>query len=217
MPRYPHLWWLGHHQVRGLAQWYWNNSRYFVGEPCTPGQGQIPQPAPHPCLWSTSSWKKLGEHRDILYLKVCNANIHTYTSHFMENSKKDNEILAAYAHHFKREAKRCDFNSYTATIHIFIKGLWDVHNIVGKVYKKDPQRLANWWRSSTWLSSLQLLLCKAVLSFTCYFVLYIFICMSRGFAHYFFIWYTELTQLCSSSGSLFFALWNIGGITHWKL
>ena len=50
------------------------------------------------------------------------------------------------------------------------------------------------------------MLCNTVLSFNCNCVLYFFICMSRSFAHYFFIWCTELTQLCLSSGSLFFAL-----------
>ena len=52
------------------------------------------------------------------------------------------------------------------------------------------------------------MLCKAVLSFKCNCVLYFFIWMSRGFAHYFFIWCTEHMKLCSSSGSLFFALQN---------
>ena len=42
--------------------------------------------------------------------------------------------------------------------------------------------------------------------------------LSRGFAHYFFIWCTELTQLCSSLGSLVFThLGGIKRITHLKL
>ena len=47
------------------------------------------------------------------------------------------------------------------------------------------------------------MLCKAVLSFKCNCILYFFIWMSRGFEHPIFIWCIELTQLCSSSGSLF--------------
>ena len=34
--------------------------------------------------------------RDILHLKLCNANIHTYTSCFMENQQRGSETLAAY-------------------------------------------------------------------------------------------------------------------------
>ena len=52
---------------------------------------------------------------------------------------KGQETLAAYVHYFKTEAKRYDFNSYTVAIHFFIKGLWDAHNITGKMYSKDPQ------------------------------------------------------------------------------
>ena len=46
-------------------------------------------------------------------------------------------MLAAYIHHFKIEAKICDLNIDMAAIHIFIKGLKDAHNVVGKVYEKD--------------------------------------------------------------------------------
>ena len=59
----------------------------------------------------------------------------------MEILKRDNETLAAYVHHLKTEAKRCDFNSDTTNIHILIKGLQDTHNIVAKIYEKDTQTL----------------------------------------------------------------------------
>ena len=52
------------------------------------------------------------------------------------------------------------------------------------------------------------MLCKAVLA-SVQFALYFFICLGV-FVLYFFIWCTELTQPCSSSGSLFFA--HLGGI-----
>ena len=45
------------------------------------------------------------EISDILRLKLCNANIHTYASCFMEIQQKDNKTLAAYIHHFKTAAK----------------------------------------------------------------------------------------------------------------
>ena len=59
----------------------------------------------------------------------------------MEIQQKE-ETIAAYVHHFKTKAKGCDFIKYTATNHIFIKGLKDAHNITEKVYKKDPQTLS---------------------------------------------------------------------------
>ena len=59
----------------------------------------------------------------------------------MEIQQWDNKNLAAYLHHFKTEAKRCDFNTDTATVHIFVKGLWDAHNIAAKIYEMDPQTL----------------------------------------------------------------------------
>ena len=68
-----------------------------------------------------------------------------YMLHFMEIQQRDSATLAAYVHWFKTEAKRCDFNSNTATIHIFIKGLWDTDNIIAKIYKKDHRP---YWRLS---------------------------------------------------------------------
>ena len=69
-------------------------------------------------------------------------NIPTYTSYFIEIQQKDNETLAAYVHYFKMEAKRCNFNSDTATICIFVKGFWDAHNITAKVYENDAKTLS---------------------------------------------------------------------------
>ena len=54
----------------------------------------------------------------------------------MEIQENYNETLAAYICHSRQKLKGCDFNSNNVTIHIFIKGLWDVHNITGKVYKE---------------------------------------------------------------------------------
>ena len=56
-------------------------------------------------------------------LILCNANIYTYTSCFMEIQQKDNETLAAYIHHFKTTAKLWAFGNDTVAIHIFVKGL----------------------------------------------------------------------------------------------
>ena len=87
------------------------------------------------------AWKSWGNLLDILHLKLCNVNIHIHTSCFMEIQQMDNETLAACVHCFKMEAKRCDFNSDTGAICIFVKGLWDTHNIAAKVYEKDPRTL----------------------------------------------------------------------------
>ena len=75
--------------------------------------------------------------------------MHTYMLCFMKIQQRGNETLAGYVLHFKMEAKRCDFNSDTIAILIFIEGLWDAHSIRAKVYEKDPnsrpyQRSLNW-------------------------------------------------------------------------
>ena len=82
------------------------------------------------------------EIKSILRLKLCNANIHTYTSHLKEIQQKDNETLAASIHCFKMAAKWCAFDSDTTVICIFVKGLWDVHTTAAYSYKKDPQTLS---------------------------------------------------------------------------
>ena len=61
--------------------------------------------------------------KDTLHLKICNSDIHTSISHFMEIQQKEKESLVAYIHHFKREASRCKFDNDVMTIRIFIKGL----------------------------------------------------------------------------------------------
>ena len=71
-------------------------------------------------LTLNKTWEDI---KDSLHLKICNSDIHTSISHFMEIQQKDKESLAAYIHHFKREASRCKFNNDAATIRIFIKGL----------------------------------------------------------------------------------------------
>ena len=51
------------------------------------------------------------------------------------------ESLASYIHHFKREAKWCNFTNSAATIRIFIKGLKDTHTVTTRVYEKAAQQL----------------------------------------------------------------------------
>ena len=60
----------------------------------------------------------------------------------MEIQQKEKAYLAAYIHHFKREAKRCNFTNSAATIRVFIKGLKNAQAIAAQVYEKGPQTLA---------------------------------------------------------------------------
>ena len=39
--------------------------------------------------------------RDCLHLHICNSDIHTSISHFMDIQQKEKDSLAAYVHHFK--------------------------------------------------------------------------------------------------------------------
>ena len=87
--------------------------------------------------------KTWEEIKDSLHLKICNSDIHTSISHFMDIQQKEKESLAAYIHHFKREASRCKFDNDATTIRIFIKGLKNAHTLATKVYEKGPQSLAD--------------------------------------------------------------------------
>ena len=86
------------------------------------------------------SWEEI---KDLPHLKICNSDIHTSVSHFMEIQQKDKESLAIYIHRFKRETKRCNFTNNAATIWIFIKGLKNTHTLAAWVYEKGPQTLAD--------------------------------------------------------------------------
>ena len=61
----------------------------------------------------------------------------------MEIQQKEKESLAAYVHHFKREAKRCNFTNNTTTIRIFVKGLRNAHTLAAQVYEKGLQILTD--------------------------------------------------------------------------
>ena len=87
--------------------------------------------------------KSWDEIKDFLWLKLCNADIHPYTSHFMEIQQQEKESLPAYIHQFKMEAKRCNFTNDAATIRIFIKGLKNAHSLATHIYEKGPQTLTD--------------------------------------------------------------------------
>ena len=54
-----------------------------------------------------SSNKTWDEIKDSLHLKICNSDIHTSISQFMEIQQKEKQSLAAYIQWFKRKANRC--------------------------------------------------------------------------------------------------------------
>ena len=49
-------------------------------------------------LISGKCWEDI---KDLLHLKICNLDIHTSVSCFMEIQQKEKESLAAYIHHLK--------------------------------------------------------------------------------------------------------------------
>ena len=89
------------------------------------------------------SGKSWDDIKDSMGLKICSSDIHTSISHFMEIQQKEKESLTAFTHHFKREAKRCNFTNNAVTIRIFVKGLKNVHSLATHIYEKGPQTLAD--------------------------------------------------------------------------
>ena len=87
---------------------------------------------------SVKSWKEI---KYLLWLKLCNANIHIYTLWLMDIQQQEKESLTAYVLRFKTEARRCNFTNDAATIRIFIKGLKNAHSLAMHIYKKGPQML----------------------------------------------------------------------------
>ena len=45
-----------------------------------------------------NSEKSSEDMKDLLRLKLCSADIHTYSSHFMDIQHQEKESLAAYTH-----------------------------------------------------------------------------------------------------------------------
>ena len=91
-------------------------------------------------ITSDKSWDDI---KDVLQLKIHNSNIHTSISHFMEIQQKEKQSVTMYIHHFKREAKRCNFTNNTVTLRIFVKGLKNAHSLTTHIYEKGPQTLAD--------------------------------------------------------------------------
>ena len=91
---------------------------------------------------ATTSNKSWDEIKDLLQLKLCNADIHTYTSCFMESSSEKRNP-SQHTSIDSRQAKRCNFTSDAAIIRIFIKGLKNAHSLATHIYEKGPETLTN--------------------------------------------------------------------------
>ena len=82
----------------------------------------------------------LDNIKDSLCLEICNSDIHTSISCFIEIQQIEKESLTAYIHQFKTEAKRCNFTNNTATIRIFVKGLKNTHSLATQIYEKGSTK-----------------------------------------------------------------------------
>ena len=80
--------------------------------------------------------KNWEEIKDLLHLKLCNSDIHTSISHYMDIQQKDNESLAAYIHRFKREAKNVNLPTMQPPSGHFLKGLQNAHTLAACIYEK---------------------------------------------------------------------------------
>ena len=64
----------------------------------------------------------------------------------MEIQQKEKESLAAYIHHFKREASRYKFDNDATIIRIFIKGLKNAHTLATvKVQDMKCNKMCGWY------------------------------------------------------------------------
>ena len=113
-----------------------------------------------------TSGKCWDNKKDLLCLKLCNSDIHTSVSCFMEIQQKEKESVAAYIHHFKREAKRCNFTNSVATRRIFVKGIKNTLTLAANVYEKGPQTLADTIREVEELQAAKQLTATLLLSST---------------------------------------------------
>ena len=101
-------------------------------------------------LTLNKTWEDI---KDSLHVKICNSDINTSISHFMEIRQKEKESLAAYIHYFKREASRGKFNNDAATIRIFIKGLKNAHTLTTTVYEKGTTKFSRCYQGGRKTSS----------------------------------------------------------------
>ena len=141
---YPHIWWTGLLKAGGLVHGHRNCCWHSYWDPCTHLAESKSCGVTHTLIHeATQAGKCWDEIMGILRLKLCNANIPTYTSCFMEIQQKDYETLAAYFYHFKTAAKQWTFDNDTVAICIFVEGIQNIHTTTFKL----------WLKSSDWLKT----------------------------------------------------------------
>ena len=158
-PRYLHIWWVGQHQVRRLAQQYWNSSRYLEEELCMPGWGQILWPSPH---LFTRHFKLGSAGITLVIYFIWNSVMQTYTPthHVLWKSYRGKMRHWQPLCTISKQKLRGVTSTATLPPYSFLSRVSRIHTILLKKCKKRTprpyQRLSNWWRSSTWHNRLQL-------------------------------------------------------------
>ena len=100
---------------------------------------------------ATQTGKCWDEIKGILRLKLHNANIHTYTSRFMEMQQKDNETLATYIHHLKKQQSDVLLTMTLQQSTFLLKALARMDPLSHQKYIRRTPKL--WLRSSDLLRS----------------------------------------------------------------
>ena len=100
-----------------------------------------------------------GKCWDNIHLKLCNANIHTYTSYFIEIPKRDKKYWQPMCIISKQKPK-CLTSMVTPLAYALLSRVSRMHIISQQRSTKRThrpyKRSSNWWRSSTQHNRLQL-------------------------------------------------------------
>ena len=91
-------------------------------------------------LTLNKTWEDI---KDSLHLKICNSDIHTSISHFMEIQQKKKNPWQHISIVLRGKLADANSDNDAATIRIFIKGLKNAHTLATRVYEKGPQSLAD--------------------------------------------------------------------------
>ena len=141
--RYPDIYWTWYCTTGRLVKGHWNYCRSNIGKQDQTFSSKIKRFTTHINYRGYYIQKSWDNIKDLLQLKICNSHIHTSISCFMKIQQKEKESLATFMHHFKKEAKRCNFMNNATSIRIFFKGLKSAHNLVAHIYEKGPQTLTD--------------------------------------------------------------------------
>ena len=85
-----------------------------------------------------NSEKTWDEIKDLLRLKLCNANVSHINLVLYGYTTVEEGIPSSLCSLIQTEAKGCNFMNDAATIRIFIKGLRNAQSLAERIYEKDP-------------------------------------------------------------------------------